>query len=108
GGWSEFLGVALRAGGDGGQESAVIFCLRLVGLLLVGGALYRGASLVGIAWAHAISPIPAILLALALLGRKPAPAGAGDPPVRAILRGSAPPPVDGRAPAPRPPPPVPP
>src|SRR5262245_37505700 len=90
-GWSEFLGVALRARGDRGLESAVIFCLRLVGLLLVGGALYRGMGLVGIAWAHALSPVPAILLATALLGSKAvAAAASSDPPVRAILRESAP------------------
>jgi O-antigen/teichoic acid export membrane protein len=94
-GWSEFLGVALRARGDRVHESAVIFCLRLVGLLLVGGALYRGMGLVGVAWAHALSPIPAILLATALLGRKAAAAAASDPPVRAILRESAPLAVNG-------------
>jgi O-antigen/teichoic acid export membrane protein len=94
-GWSEFLGVALRARGDRGQESAVIFCLRLVGLLLVGGALYRGAGLVGVAWAHALSPIPAIVLARALLGRKAAGPAVSDPPVRVILRESAPLAVNG-------------
>jgi O-antigen/teichoic acid export membrane protein len=94
-GWSEFLGVALRARGGRGQESAVIFCLRLVGLVLVGAALLRGTSLAGVAWAHAVSPLPAILLGFALLGRKPAPAGDGDPPVGAILRESAPLAVNG-------------
>ncbi len=94
-GWSEFLGVALRARGDRVHESAVIFCLRLVGLLLVGGALYRGAGLVGVAWAHALSPIPAILLAMAFLGGTRAPVAAADPPVRAILRESAPLAVNG-------------
>jgi O-antigen/teichoic acid export membrane protein len=94
-GWSEFLGVALRARGDRVHESAVIFCLRLVGLVLVGGALYRGLGLVGVAWAHALSPVPAILLATALLGGKAVAAAAGDPPVRAILRESAPLAVNG-------------
>lgn len=94
-GWSEFLGVALRARGNRVQESAVIFCLRAVGLLLVGGALFRGASLVGVAWAHALSAPPAIALGLLLLRRKPAPAAPPDPPVRAILRESAPLAVNG-------------
>jgi O-antigen/teichoic acid export membrane protein len=96
-GWSEFLGIALRARGDRVHESAVIFCLRLVGLLLVGGALLRGAGLVGVAWAHAVSPLPAILLGFVLLGRRPAPALAGlkDPPLGAILRESAPLAVNG-------------
>ncbi len=94
-GWSEFLGVALRARGDRGQESAVIFCLRLAGLLLVGTALLQGAGLVGVAWAHAASPLPAIALGFALLRRRPAPAGRADPPLGAILRESAPLAVNG-------------
>ncbi len=94
-GWSEFLGVALRARGDRGQESAVIFGLRLAGLVLVGGALLRGASLAGVAWAHALSALPAIALGLLLLRRKPAPAGPPDPPLRSILRESAPLAVNG-------------
>ncbi len=94
-GWSEFLGVALRARGDRVQESAVIFCLRTAGLLLVGGALLRGASLVGVAWAHALSALPAIALGLLLLHRRPAPAGLPDPPLRVILRESAPLAVNG-------------
>src|SRR5262245_31458533 len=57
-GWSEFLGVALRARGDRGLESAVIFCLRLVGLLLVGGALYSGMGLVGVGWATRLAAGP--------------------------------------------------
>lgn len=94
-GWSEFLGVALRARGDRVQESAVIFCLRLAGLVLVGGALLRGASLVGVAWAHALSALPAIVLGLLLLRRKPAPAGPPDLPLGSILRESAPLAVNG-------------
>ncbi|HEY7515387.1 MAG TPA: polysaccharide biosynthesis C-terminal domain-containing protein [Vicinamibacteria bacterium] len=94
-GWSEFLGVALRARGDRGLESAVIFCLRLVGLLLVGAALLQGAGLVGVAWAHAASPLPAILLGLVLLRRKASPAVPADPPLAAILRESAPLAVNG-------------
>jgi O-antigen/teichoic acid export membrane protein len=77
------------------HESAVIFCLRLVGLLLVGAALLQGAGLVGVAWAHAASPLPAILLGLVLLRRKASPAAPADPPLAAILRESAPLAVNG-------------
>ncbi len=94
-GWSEFLGVALRARGDRVQESAVIFCLRAAGLLFVGGALLRGASLAGVAWAHALSALPAIVLGFLFVRGKLAPPGPPDPRVRAILRESAPLAVNG-------------
>jgi O-antigen/teichoic acid export membrane protein len=94
-GWSEFLGVALRARGDRVQETAVIFCLRVAGLLLVGAALLQGAGLVGVAWAHAVSPLPAIVLGIALVRRRPAPESPADPPLAAILRESAPLAVNG-------------
>jgi len=94
-GWSEYLGVALRARSARLQESAVIFCLRASGLAFVGAALIRGLSLAGVAWAHAVSAIPPIALALLLLRRTRAASSPSDPSLTAILRESAPLAVNG-------------
>jgi O-antigen/teichoic acid export membrane protein len=94
-GWSEFLGVALRARGARLSESAVIFCLRTSGLLLVGAALLRGLALPGVAWAHVLSAIPPVALASLLLARRPPIASPQDPSLGATLRESAPLAVNG-------------
>ena len=54
-GWSEFLGVALRARGRRGSEAATILCLRAATLSLVVLVFVRGLGLSGLAWALAAS-----------------------------------------------------
>lgn len=66
-GWSEFLGVALRARGRRGSEAATILCFRAATLLLVVLVFSRGLGLFGLAWALAASPVVAILVGFALL-----------------------------------------
>jgi O-antigen/teichoic acid export membrane protein len=68
-GWSEFLGVALRARGMRGSEAATLLCFRASALLLAAIALGRGLGLTGLAWALALSPAAAILLGFSLLLR---------------------------------------
>ncbi len=94
-GWSEILGVALRARGDRLHESLVIFGLRLSGLLLVTGAIGAGAGLPGLAWAHAASPLGPILLGVFLLRGRTDPDPGPDPGLAAVLRRSAPLAVQG-------------
>jgi O-antigen/teichoic acid export membrane protein len=96
-GWSEFLGLALRARGRAFLETLVIFCLRAAGLLTIGFVILLGATLPRVAWAAAVSPIPPILLAVFLLGgTKPAHAQvAPSPPPLAILRAALPLAVNG-------------
>jgi O-antigen/teichoic acid export membrane protein len=94
-GWSEILGVALRARGDRLHESLVIFCLRVSGLLLVLAAIGAGAGLPGLAWAHAASPVAPILLCVFLLRRRTEPDPGPDPGFSAVLRRSAPLAVQG-------------
>lgn len=75
-GWSEFLGVGLRARGRRGGEAVTILCLRATTLALVVLVFVRGLGLYGLAWALAASPVLAILVGLALLrasGAQPAP-----------------------------------
>ena len=93
-GWSEFLGVALRARGDRLQESAVIFCLRLSLLVLLVAAIDLGAGLPALAWAHAASALPAVVLGAYLVRRRAAPGG-GVAGVLPVLRRSAPLAVNG-------------
>ena len=57
-GWSEFLGVALRAAGRRGQKAAVILCLRVSGLLATVLAIAAGARVWGLAWAQTASVVP--------------------------------------------------
>jgi O-antigen/teichoic acid export membrane protein len=76
-GWSEFLGVALRARGWRGAEAATILCLRAVTLGLVVLVFVRGLGLAGLAWALAASPLLAIAVGFALVRqseREPQPA----------------------------------
>lgn len=76
-GWSEFLGVALRARGRRGSEAVTILCLRATTLALVVLVFLRGLGLHGLAWALAASPALAILVGFALLraaGAQPKPA----------------------------------
>lgn len=61
-GWSEFLGVALRARGRRGQEAGLILCLRACGLAAVAIALSRRGGLTGVAWAHVASTVPPVLI----------------------------------------------
>jgi O-antigen/teichoic acid export membrane protein len=96
-GWSELLGVALRARGHRTQEAVVIFCLRLAGLVLVAAAVSRGAGLVGVTWALALSTLAPVALGFVLVRRLYAaePRGANDPGTPGLLRESAPLAVNG-------------
>lgn len=95
-GWSEFLGVALRARGHRMRESALILCLRILGVALVWVALGSGLGLVGVSWAFVASAVPSIALGSWLLrgtkGSRPLPS---DPGIGAVLRASAPLAVNG-------------
>jgi O-antigen/teichoic acid export membrane protein len=68
-GWSEFLGVALRARGHAFLETVVILCLRAAGLVAVGAVMLMGPTLHRVAWGQALSPLPPILLGAWLLHR---------------------------------------
>jgi O-antigen/teichoic acid export membrane protein len=68
-GWSEFLGVALRARGRRRQEAGLILCLRVCNLAAVAAALARGGGLRGVAWAHVVSTIPPVVLGALLAAR---------------------------------------
>jgi O-antigen/teichoic acid export membrane protein len=96
-GWSEFLGLGLRARGRPFLEVLVILCLRATGLLTIGLVLLSEPTVPRVAWASAISPIPPILLAIWLLrgtkavGAAPVP----NPSPLAILRAALPLAVNG-------------
>lgn len=96
-GWSEFLGLALRARGRAFQESLVIFALRAFGLLTIGLVILIGATLERVAWAAAASPLLPILLGAFLLrGTRPTHAHvAPAPPPLSILRSALPLAVNG-------------
>jgi O-antigen/teichoic acid export membrane protein len=68
-GWGEFLGVALRCRGERVREAIVLLCLRGLGLVAVATTLGFGAGLVALAWALALSTVPAIALGAWLLRR---------------------------------------
>ena len=68
-GWGEFLGVALRCRGERVWEAIVLLCLRGLGLVAVAATLGFGAGLVALAWALALSTLPAIALGAWLLRR---------------------------------------
>jgi len=68
-GWTELLGVALRAQGRRLEEAGVILALRVGGLVAVVMALRAGAGLAGMAWAHALSTVPALVVSSALTRR---------------------------------------
>jgi O-antigen/teichoic acid export membrane protein len=96
-GWSEFLGLALRARARPFLETVVIFSLRAAGLVTIGLVILMGATLPRVAWAAAASPLPAILLAVAMLrGTKPVHEHAApEPEPAAILRSALPLAVNG-------------
>lgn len=95
-GWSEFLGVALRARGHRLRESALILCLRILGVALVWAALAMGLGLVGVSWAFVASAVPSIALGAWLLrGTGSSRPLAKDPGIAAVLRSSAPLAVNG-------------
>lgn len=75
-GWSELLGVALRARGGRVREALTILCLRASTLTAVALALRADAGLVALAWAHAASVVPPIVLGAVLLLRQTAPTAA--------------------------------
>lgn len=91
GGWSEFLGVALRARGHRVAEALVLLTLRAATLVAVVAALRAGVSLAGLGWAHVAAAAAPLLLAVALTRRAyrgsvaEAPAGIGT-----VLRTSLP------------------
>ena len=95
-GWSEFLGVALRARGYRARESALVLGLRLCGFVLVWLALGLGGGLASVSWAFVASAVPSILLGVWLLrGTGEAAPAAPEPKVGAILRASAPLAING-------------
>jgi O-antigen/teichoic acid export membrane protein len=96
-GWSEFLGLALRARGRPVLETLVIFCLRASGLASIGLVILLGPTLPRVAWGAAVSPLPPILLGIFLLrGTRPThPQPAPDRPVALILRSALPLAVNG-------------
>jgi O-antigen/teichoic acid export membrane protein len=98
-GWSEFLGVALRARGAPLSEAAVILALRAAGLVLVVAAVLAGGGLARVSWALAASPLPAVALGALLLARTrvqaPLHGIVSAPGVAAVLRVSFPVAVNG-------------
>jgi O-antigen/teichoic acid export membrane protein len=96
-GWTELLGVALRAEGRRAEEAGVVLALRAGGLVAVVLALRAGVGLAGMAWAHVLSTVPALVVSAALMrrARRGAPAGAPEPPPRAVLRAAWPLAVNG-------------
>jgi O-antigen/teichoic acid export membrane protein len=100
-GWSEFLGVALRARGHRLAEAVVLLALRAFTLAAVAAALAARASLAGLAWAHVGAATAALLVSAALIRRasaapaEEAPALAPGHGVRAVLRTSLPLAVNG-------------
>lgn len=89
-GWGEFLGVALRCRGARVQEAVVLLVLRASGLLLAAAALAAGTGLWELAWALALSPLPAVALGAWLIRRHPPTVRGPDVPVAAVLGAAAP------------------
>jgi O-antigen/teichoic acid export membrane protein len=69
GSWIEFLGVTLRSRGGIAREGLVLTVLRFASLAAAAWALSGGADLESLAEALALSCLPALALALALLAR---------------------------------------
>jgi O-antigen/teichoic acid export membrane protein len=88
-GWGEFLGVALRCRGARVAEAVLLVVLRGGGLVGAALALLLGRGLVGVAALLAVSPLPALALGGAVLGRTPAPP-APFASVRSVLGASLP------------------
>lgn len=83
-GWGEFLGVALRSRGRRVAEAVVLLCLRSCGLAAAALVLLRGGGLAPLAWALALSALPAVLLGAALVrGRA---SGGAERSVREVAR----------------------
>jgi O-antigen/teichoic acid export membrane protein len=95
-GWTEFLGVALRARGARLREAWVILGGRAAALACALPALLSGRGPLGLAAALAASTLPAIAFGALLLGRTrpPAPEAPG-PGVAPLLRASLPLGVNG-------------
>lgn len=91
--WAEFIGVALRARRSPVAEGMLLFALRLFGLACVFVVLGE-PSLLTLAAAFALSPLPAILLGFILLRRTEAPAATSHD-ARAVLRSAFPLGVNG-------------
>ena len=98
-GWAEILGVALRARGRRVGEAAVVFALRLAGLVLVATTLARSGTLLACAWALALSTVaPCLLAAILLRASRTLPASTTahrEPGSLAVLRTSLPLAVNG-------------
>ncbi len=96
-GWSEFLGVALRARGRRGQEAGLILCLRAGNLAAVAIVLSRGGGLAGVAWAHVVSTVAPVVLGAVLARATYADPAHAAPPhrIREVLRVSWPLAVNG-------------
>ena len=77
GSWVEFLGVTLRSRGGIAREGMVLTVLRLSWLAAAAWALSGGADLETLAEALALSCLPALALALALLSRIDVPVRGG-------------------------------
>jgi O-antigen/teichoic acid export membrane protein len=71
-GWGEFLGVALRCRGERVAEALLLLCLRGLGLAAVAATLGMASGLVALAWALALSTLPALALGAWLLRRRAA------------------------------------
>jgi O-antigen/teichoic acid export membrane protein len=94
-GWSEFLGVDLRARGRRVAEALVLLSLRGVTLVAVVLALSSGASLTALSWAHVAAAVPPLALSTALAGRgRPVDTAPGQG-VSTVLRASLPLAVNG-------------
>lgn len=72
-GWSEFLGVSLRARSRPAGEGATILCFRGAGLVAVLAVFAYGGGLRALAWGLAASTLPAVLLGALLLRGTRAP-----------------------------------
>jgi O-antigen/teichoic acid export membrane protein len=69
-GWSDFLGIALRARGAPSLEALSVLSLRATVLLVALSALGAGGGLRLLAWTLPLSPLPALILAAVLLRRQ--------------------------------------
>lgn len=98
-GWSEFLGVALRARGRRVAEALVLLGLRACTLGAVALSVALGLSLTGLAWAHVAASLPPLAAAAALAWRAHRGPASTDVPaargVRDVLRAALPLAVNG-------------
>jgi len=75
-GWSELLGVVLRARGCRAAEAAVLLAFRGAGLAAVALVLRGDGGLLAVSWALAASAVPSLLLGAVLVSR---PGGGASP-----------------------------